>query len=301
MSESRVDIEVFLVGDIKLEFLNFLAECYKANFTESLSWGTFRRFQLSIINNETWLNLFFVLLKNDEDVDVVINSFKIFEKKSPLIVMYNANEEKSEKYAVEIIELFKSKKEKMLSGIGEDKMLKSTYDKINSTYKYLSSIKQATSAEFEIENVKSEAVKDKLSYIEDNKICYKVGFISNSINKKTRLVRKSEGNNAAYSLDDDIFFINEEIESSSAEPCSFKELLQVIVGDYLVSFNQKSENFNFSIDNSNDKSATEKQGSNTFNSSKSSKLFHYMRICLDCIIALVIAYFFFRSLNKAVN
>ncbi len=296
MSESRLDIEIFLVGDIKLEFLNFLAECYKTNFTESLSWGTFRRFQLSITNNNTWLNIFFVLLKNDEEVDLIINSFKIFEKRSPLIVMYNAIEEKSEKTAEELIELFKAKKEKMLSGIGDENILKSTYEKIYSTYKYLSSIKSVSSVEFEIDKVKSEDVKERLSFIEDNKICYKIGFISNSINKKTKLIRKSDNNNA-YSLDDNIFHI----ESFSNEPHSFKTLLEILLQDYLANFNQKYENLKFSIDNEN--SSNGKLDSSTSNNSvkSSSKLFHYMRICLDCTIALIIAYFFFKSLNKANN
>jgi hypothetical protein len=45
------------MGEMKIEFMCFLGECFKDNFFETLSWGNFRRFQLILSNKKNWINI----------------------------------------------------------------------------------------------------------------------------------------------------------------------------------------------------------------------------------------------------
>ena len=44
------------------------------------------------------------MLKNDDNIDLMINTYKIFEKRSPLLVLYNTQNKESERLADELIQ-----------------------------------------------------------------------------------------------------------------------------------------------------------------------------------------------------
>ena len=65
------------MGEMKEGFMIFLEDCFKNDFFETISWGNFRRFQLVLSHNNNWINLFFIVIKNESASDILINSFKI--------------------------------------------------------------------------------------------------------------------------------------------------------------------------------------------------------------------------------
>ena len=109
----KLDMEIYIMGDTKLEFISFLSDCFKENFFETLSWGNFRRFQLLLENNNIWLNIFFVLLNNEQNGDLIINNFKIFEKRNFLLMVYIVNDSKSEKQIDNMYESFLAERDKL--------------------------------------------------------------------------------------------------------------------------------------------------------------------------------------------
>ena len=285
---SRIDIEIFLIGDIKLELLNFLGESYKENFNESLSWGHFRRFQLTLSHESNWLNIIFVLLKNDENLDLIINSFKIIEKKSPLLILYNINEEKSEKQASELIQLFIEKRNKIYKGISEDENIRLNSEKINASYKYLNSIKDSLKINDSLLN--TNELKDKIKYVESNSLFYKVGFIPNAINKKTKIIKKNDSN-CAYNVNDEIFFIGDNPTDDSA--ITFNTIIELITNDYFKNYSISKEKMTIfnSVFSSSDK------GTNMLNEDKETKkekVFGNIRKLIDIGLIVFVSYIIYK-------
>lgn len=77
----RLDVEIFVIGSMKNEFISFLSDVFKQSFAETFSWGNYNRYQLTIEKKNLWMNLFFICLKNDKNLDIMMDSFKILEKR----------------------------------------------------------------------------------------------------------------------------------------------------------------------------------------------------------------------------
>lgn len=246
--DTRLDVEIFLLGDMKHEFLNYLSEIFKSDFVESLSWGHFRRFQLTISEKSTWININFIMLKNDRNLDILLHTFKIFEKKNLVLLLYNANDHKKERSNIEsIIDDFTTQKMLIYDGILNEETIKKNSDKIKTSYKLLNcntdnlkgkekpnetskldstkDYKQVDNPNDQFNsdllNYNAEKLKSTLKYLDSNSnnLLIKVGFYPNTMNKKTKMIKKNETNNA-YSIEDEIFEIkldNENVSNSDGE------------------------------------------------------------------------------------
>lgn len=248
--DTRLDLEIFLIGDMKHEFLNYLSEIFKGDFVESLSWGHFRRFQLTISEKSTWINVNFIMLKNDRNLDNLVHTFKIFEKKNLVLLLYNANDHKKEKGNIEnLINDFTMQKTLIYDGILNDDTIKKNSEKIKTSYKLLncsnsdsfkgkekSNEKRENKNDNKLDdannsksfdnpndqfnsdllNYNAEKLKSTLKYLDgsNNNLLIKVGFYPNTMNKKTKLIKKNDNNNA-YSIHDEIFEIKLDNESLS--------------------------------------------------------------------------------------
>ena len=128
--ESRLDLEVYIMGEMKYELMFFLGECYKDNFCETLSWGNFRRFQLTLSNNKNWINIYFIILRNEMTADVLINTFKIYEKRNLTLLLYNTNDQKSKKLIENLQEILIFERNKFYEGILNDNSIKKNMKKL---------------------------------------------------------------------------------------------------------------------------------------------------------------------------
>ena len=129
--DSRLDLEIYVMGEMKYEFMSFLGECYKENFCETLSWGNFRRFQLTLTGKKNWINIYFILLKNEMTADVLINTFKAYEKRNSTIILYNAHDQKSKKAAETLQESLIFERNKFYEGILNDNSIKKSLKKLS--------------------------------------------------------------------------------------------------------------------------------------------------------------------------
>lgn len=297
LSHSRFDIEIFLAGEIKFEFLNFLSESFKSNFNESLSWGFFRRFQLTIINNATWMNIYFLTLKNDDNIDLIINTYKILEKRSPLLVIYNTQSEENEKLADELIQLFNNKKEKLYKGIFDDETIKINCDAMKSSYNFQMSLSKGKEDKNETpkDEIFHEAnMRKRLDYI--NKTCVKLGFQPSSINKKTKNIKRNENNSTGYDINDEIF-----IYESEDSFISFNMLLEILINQYFQKFNSSKEEF--FINNKQVKENNEYKTNNNLLSNFliGNKKYYYIRKIIDMIIVLFVSGFLYKMLYIGFN
>jgi hypothetical protein len=192
---TRLDFEIYVMGEMKYEFINFLTECYKENFIETLSWGNFRRYQLVIGNEDKWLNVYFIFLKNEMNADILINSFKIYEKRNFTLLLYNIHEQKSEKNIDMLNENLIFERNKFYEGILNEESISENLTKIN--------------AEEDDEDVIStDRIKGGLKFLTDNEdnLIFKVGF---SPSKKTKGKRESVN----YSIKSEVFMIEDEEEA----------------------------------------------------------------------------------------
>lgn len=201
--DSRLDIEIYIMGEMKLEFLNFLSECFKDSFTETLSWGNFRRFQLILTNNSNWINIYFIILKNEENLDILLHTFKLYEKKNYTLMIYNANEIKSEKNICNLYDSYIQERDKLYDGILDNDTISSNLNKIVKKDRNSSNNSEIGS--------KTEELKSNLSYLnkDSDNLVIKLGFFPNMINKKTKLIKRHD-NNSAYSLEESIFVLRDE-------------------------------------------------------------------------------------------
>ena len=212
-SDSRLDLEIYLMGDMKIEFMYFLGECFKDNFFETLSWGNFRRFQLILSNKSQWINLHFISLGNEMSADVLINSFKIYEKRNFTLLFYNANDQKSEKNVESLYESLIVERNKFYEGILNEENIESNLKKISN----------------DVSCVTSEEIKKNLKFLTDNtsdgNLIFKVGFCPNTTNRKTKNIKKSDAN-SSYQINGDYFYI-----SGKEETVDFASFLAFILNE----------------------------------------------------------------------
>jgi hypothetical protein len=204
---SRLDLEIYLMGEMKYEFLSFLGECYKDNFFESLSWGNFRRFQLILNNKSNWINIHFILLKNESNADVLINSFKIYEKRNMTLLLYNVHDQKSEKNIEPVYNALIFERNKFYDGILDEESVEKSLLRLSEINK---------------KKVTSDDIKSSLKFLteKDDNLIFKIGFYPNVINKKTKNIKKIDNsNNTSYLIENEIFYMDDE------EPISFTGLL----------------------------------------------------------------------------
>jgi hypothetical protein len=202
------------MGDTKLEFISFLSDCFKENFFETLSWGNFRRFQLLLENNNIWLNIFFVLLNNEQNGDLIINNFKIFEKRNFLLMVYIVNDSKSEKQIDNMYESFLAERDKLYDGILNDDIITKNLKKITN------------------KKINHEEFKNNLDFLigGESNLIYKLGFVPNIVNKRTKNYKKSNDNHSlSYNLNQEIFYFTMEKEEVKSD---FETLINYLIKEH---------------------------------------------------------------------
>ena len=243
----KLDMEIYIMGDTKLEFISFLSDCFKENFFETLSWGNFRRFQLLLENNNIWLNIFFVLLNNEQNGDLIINNFKIFEKRNFLLMVYIVNDSKSEKQIDNMYESFLTERDKLYDGILNDDIITKNLKKITN------------------KKINKEEFKNNLDFLigGESNLIYKLGFVPNIVNKRTKNYKKSNDNHSlSYNLNQEIFYFTMEKEEVKSD---FETLINYLIKEHFkkIRANIPNEYLNFSLDFiSNDKKKNEKKEQN---------------------------------------
>lgn len=227
--DSRLDLELYIMGEMKYEFMSFLGECYKENFCETLSWGNFRRFQLTLIGKRKWVNIYFVLLKNEMTADVLINTFKSYEKRNSTLILYNAYDQKSKKAAETLQEQLITERNKFYEGILNE----------NSIKKNLKKLSEEQSEFFSREEIDTENLKKNLKYLVDNQhtLINKIGLYSNQTNKKTKNVKKNDSN-SSYEIDSAIFCLENE-----GEKCTFNEIVNFTIKDHFAKLRVKEKEY----------------------------------------------------------
>jgi len=215
------------MGEMKYEFMSFLGECYKENFYETLSWGNFRRFQLTLIGKRNWINIYFILLKNEITADVLINTFKAYEKRNNTMILYNINDLKSKKAAETLQELLIFERNKFYEGILNDNSIKKNMKKLSDEQMELKV------------DIDTETLKENLNYLVDNEhtLIHKIGFLPNQTNKKTKNVKKTESSASCYELDNPIFFLHEK------EKCVFNEVVNFMVTEHFNKLNVDEKDY----------------------------------------------------------
>lgn len=226
IQDSRLDLEIYLMGEMKYELMSFLGECYKDVFFETLSWGNFRRFQLTLSNKKNWINIYFILLKNEISADVLINTFKCYEKRNSTVLLYNAYDQKSKKANETLLENLIFERNKFYEGILSDGSIKKTMKKLAND-----------SNELKVE-LDTETLKENLKYLTDNQntLIHKVGFFPNQTNKKTKNIKKTDIN-ASYNLENNIFTYDEETK------CGFNQLLKFLIEEHFNKLNLSDYDF----------------------------------------------------------
>ena len=247
ISPYRIDMEIFLLGDMKLDFISFLSDCFRDNFEETLSWGNFRRFQLLIPNKDNWLSIYFVLFSNEQSIDLIVNNFKMYEKRSILLMMYNINEQKSEKHIDSLMNSFLFERDKVYEGIFNKDIMDQNLKKIS-----LSSSK-----------IDPTEIKKNLNFLVDyennSNLVYKIGFMPNLVNKKTKNYKKIVNNdNLLYDIGQEIFFAN--IDGEDAKT-NFEGLLNFLVREYF-RLMKIEEKIQFQLDKKVDVKETKKKKKN---------------------------------------
>lgn len=247
ISPYRIDMEIFLLGDMKLDFISFLSDCFRDNFEETLSWGNFRRFQLLIPNKDNWLSIYFVLFSNEQSIDLIVNNFKMYEKRSILLMMYNINEQKSEKHIDSLMNSFLFERDKVYEGIFNKDIMDQNLKKIS-----LSSSK-----------IDPTEIKKNLNFLVDyennSNLVYKIGFMPNLVNKKTKNYKKIVNNdNLLYDIGQEIFFAN--IDGEDAKT-NFEGLLNFLVREHF-RLMKIEEKIQFQLDKKVDVKETKKKKKN---------------------------------------
>ena len=227
----KLDMEIYIMGNTKLEFITFLSDCFKENFFETLSWGNFRRFQLLLENNNIWLNIFFILLNNEQNGDLIINNFKIFEKRNFLLMIYVVNDSKSEKQIDNMYESFLTERDKLYDGILNDDIITKNLKKITN------------------KKINKEEFKNNLDFLigGESNLIYKLGFVPNIVNKRTKNYKKSNDNHSlSYNLNQEIFYFTMEKEEVKSD---FETLINYLIKEHFkkIRANIPNEYLNFSL------------------------------------------------------
>ena len=235
----KLDMEIYIMGDTKLEFISFLSDCFKENFFETLSWGNFRRFQLLLENNNIWLNIFFVFLNNEQNGDLIINNFKLFEKRNFLLMVYIVNDSKSEKQIDNMYESFLAERDKLYDGILNDDIITKNLKKITN------------------KKINHEEFKNNLDFLigGESNLIYKLGFVPNIVNKRTKNYKKSNDNHSlSYNLNQEIFYFTMEKEEVKSD---FETLINYLIKEHFkrirATIPEKFLNFSLSLISNNKK------------------------------------------------
>ena len=235
----KLDMEIYIMGDNKLEFNSFLSDCFKENFFETLSWGNFRRFQLLLENNNIWLNIFFVFLNNEQNGDLIINNFKLFEKRNFLLMVYIVNDSKSEKQINNMYESFIAERDKLYDGILNDDIITKNLKKITN------------------KKINHEEFKNNLDFLigGESNLIYKLGFVPNIVNKRTKNYKKSNDNHSlSYNLNQEIFYFTMEKEEVKSD---FETLINYLIKEHFkrirATIPEKFLNFSLSLISNNKK------------------------------------------------
>jgi hypothetical protein len=204
-TEKRLDLDIYIMGEMRYEFMSFLSDCFNEKFVETLSWGNFRRFQLILSKGKNWMNVHFYLLKNEMSADVLINSFKIYENRNITLLFYNVNDNKSEKQIEALYDSLIFERDKLFDGILNDESLSKNMKKI-----YLDSNNTNSTNNLNNTKINNEEIKNNLKFLteKDENLIYKIGFWPNNTNKKTKNVKKND--NTTYDIENKIFFIDDE-------------------------------------------------------------------------------------------
>ena len=235
----KLDMEIYIMGDTKLEFISFLSDCFKENFFETLSWGNFRRFQLLLENNNIWLNIFFVFLNNEQNGDLIINNFKLFEKRNFLLMVYIVNDSKSEKQIDNMYESFLAERDKLYDWILNDDIITKNLKKITN------------------KKINHEEFKNNLDFLigGESNLIYKLGFVPNIVNKRTKNYKKSNDNHSlSYNLNQEIFYFTMEKEEVKSD---FETLINYLIKEHFkrirATIPEKFLNFSLSLISNNKK------------------------------------------------
>ena len=208
-SKERFDFNFYLLGDLKQEFIFFLSESYKQNFIETLSWGNFKRYQLILKDDSNWLNIIFNVFKQDSDVSVLLNNFKVFEKRNPVIILFNPSDKTSSSSCESIFNNIISEKNKFYGSIDSEvsEHLKMIYKEDKPT-----------------EYLKKTSHNLKFVNSDQQDLVIKLGFIPNMSVKKIKSTKK--GDSSFYSLTTNTF----ELAGSKV---NFIEVMQHLVAQQL--------------------------------------------------------------------
>ena len=237
---SKLDMEIYLLGDMKNEFINYLSEVFKTNnnFIETLSWGNFRRFKLTIDNQKLWLNIYFILLNDEQNIDIIINNFKIFEKRNFMIILYNFNDSKSIKNVDVLYNNFILERNNLYDGILDDENINKNIKKI------------AGDKPLNLNNLKEEL--QFLVNENENNLIYKIIFSPNLIKKKKKNIKKNfnknnnENENILYDINQKIFcYTNENTEIYG----NFYNLINFLLMEYFKFNKIKVNDPNFKLNN----------------------------------------------------
>lgn len=283
-SDTRLDIEVYVMGEMKIEFMCFLGECFKDNFFETLSWGNFRRFQLILSNKKNWINIHFMMLRNEVSADVLINTFKIYEKRNFTFLFYNAHDQKSEKHIDTLYESLIQERNKFYEGILNEESISANLKKISGDSS-TSNLKIST-----------EMIKNNLKFLTENSqeenLIYKIGFYPNTTSKKTKNIKKSADMNLSYEIGNEIFYIQGE-----EDVIDFAGLVTFILKENFKKLKIENPNSNSSLnlenfldilkfDKKNVKKGKDKSSQN--------KMMHYFVKTIDWLIVIYILASFYK-------
>lgn len=250
---SRLDIELYVVGSTKHDFINFISDSFKTNFFESLSWGHFRRYQLILSNGSNWLNIFFHIINNEDNLDLIINSKKQIEKKQLILLLYNIQDQKTIKEVEDLIESYNYKKHNLYEGILNENTIKSNINKIKTSIKQSQFTDESNAYSNNNELVKylEENISDKLNNSLghlDNKTnsCDKlnllkaIGFASTFNIKRSKLSynKKIELNNLNI-IEQEMFYYDQFKQES--QPINFNSLINELLNDYFSKFKINEE------------------------------------------------------------
>jgi hypothetical protein len=261
--ETRLEFDIYVMGEMKFEFINFLTECYKDNFFETLSWGNFRRYQLLLSNENRWLNIYFIFLKNELNSDILINSFKIYEKRNITLLLYNIHDQKSEKIIDMLNETLLYERNKFYEGILNEDNVHESLAKLHGDEEIM---------------IGSDDVKEGLKFLNENEdnLLIKVGF--SPFNKKSKVAKK-DGN--TYSVQSELFYVEDEA------PTNFYGLTKHLLSKYFELFmiEDKVENYLDFAFTGTDNKIDKKQENDMMN--------YFVKI-INCLIGLYIIACFYK-------
>ncbi len=206
-------MEMFIMGDAKNDFINFLSDCFKSDFFETLSWGLFKRYQLILRSKDSWISIYFIILTKEQNMDLIVTNFKLYEKRNLLLMFYNICDQKSEKNVEGLYNNFLEERNKIYEGILNEDKIKENLNKISTL------------------ELDPEDIKTNLKFLVDNEenLVYKIGITSSS-SKKGKQSKKGSGDTSPYDLSQEIFFLNikgEEIKTN------FQGMISLLIKEHL--------------------------------------------------------------------